>query len=540
MRTNYPLEDLFWECTLRCNARCQFCGSRCEAHGGEELTTEEILSAFRDIASHYDPKSIMINVTGGEPLLRQDLFEVMTQCSHMGFPWGMVSNGILITDEVIEKMRCSGMKTISISLDGLEETHDSLRGVKGGFQKAVHGLKKLVDAQFLDHIQVTTVTTARNIDLLNELYAFLKTLGIHSWRLALVDPIGRASDDRSLLLNREQMARYLSFLESHSTDPVLPVITSCSHYLGGRDHALGRQAFRCRTGKNVASILANGDIYVCPNVPRRPELMEGNVKTHSLPERWENGFQYFREPQVRKGRSCGSCPYWACCQGDSMHTWDFDMHTPNFCYREYFPEKQPELTADGLIGILKKRQGSLSALRYRYEGGCAQKIFFTPDATLSFRNLFRWGTCHPTNITEQLVCLLGHELPDCTVVEFISPVFLENRNTTEAAFSSRSYQDALMQWQAVNAGYLHPDCEEFRLFDSPCAPLGFLHSHPAELTLQLSQSDVDLHQLLHKQYGLNWSLIANPQKKQLAAYWGEDMALAEIQLLYPTDKISDL
>jgi MoaA/NifB/PqqE/SkfB family radical SAM enzyme len=68
----YPLKNLFWECTLRCNAFCAFCGSACGEVQSQELTTEEISSAFRDIADKMDTKTIMINVTGGEPLLRKD------------------------------------------------------------------------------------------------------------------------------------------------------------------------------------------------------------------------------------------------------------------------------------------------------------------------------------------------------------------------------------------------------------------------------------------------------------------------------------
>ena len=102
----YPMRTLFWETTLRCNARCEFCGSGCGdcMDFPDELTTDEICSALSDVAKAFDPHDIMLNITGGEPLLRRDLFTVAEFASGLGFPWGMVTNGSLITPEIIEKM----------------------------------------------------------------------------------------------------------------------------------------------------------------------------------------------------------------------------------------------------------------------------------------------------------------------------------------------------------------------------------------------------------------------------------------------------
>lgn len=125
------LYNLFWETTLKCNAKCKHCGS----HAGEdypikdELTTEEIKNALQQIANKYDATKILLNITGGEPLLRKDLFDVMNFAKNLGYRWGMTTNGILINDAIIEKMKQTQMETISISIDGLETSHDTFRGV---------------------------------------------------------------------------------------------------------------------------------------------------------------------------------------------------------------------------------------------------------------------------------------------------------------------------------------------------------------------------------------------------------------------------
>ena len=112
---------------------------------------------------------ILINVTGGEPLVRQDLCEVMEYATkELGFFWGMTSNGILLNDENIKKLKKANMATISISIDGLESTHDEFRGVPGSYQTIIENIKRLQKANFVDHIQVTTVVHKKNIDEIEE------------------------------------------------------------------------------------------------------------------------------------------------------------------------------------------------------------------------------------------------------------------------------------------------------------------------------------------------------------------------------------
>lgn len=88
------LYNLFWETTLRCNAKCKHCGSRAgeECNFEDELTTEEIKNALQSIANKYDAKEILLNITGGEPLVRKDLFEVMEFAKKLGYHWGMTTN----------------------------------------------------------------------------------------------------------------------------------------------------------------------------------------------------------------------------------------------------------------------------------------------------------------------------------------------------------------------------------------------------------------------------------------------------------------
>ena len=205
----HVLIDLFWECTLSCNAKCKHCGSSAEKKKYEgELTTEEIENAFKQISEDMNANLILINVTGGEPLVRQDLCEVMEYATkELGFHWGMTTNGNLLNDENIAKLKKANMETISISIDGLEKTHDNFRGVLGSYKTIIDNIKKLKNENYVINIQVTTVVNKTNIEELEELYKIMLDLNLDSWRLASMDPIGRANENNVLLLDGKELKK---------------------------------------------------------------------------------------------------------------------------------------------------------------------------------------------------------------------------------------------------------------------------------------------------------------------------------------------
>ena len=107
------LRDLFLEVTSRCNARCEHCGSSCgDFIPKDEISADELKKALLDISKHYNANDILLNVTGGEPLVRKDLFEIMDYANKLGFRWGLTSNGMLINDEILKKMNDTNMETI--------------------------------------------------------------------------------------------------------------------------------------------------------------------------------------------------------------------------------------------------------------------------------------------------------------------------------------------------------------------------------------------------------------------------------------------
>ena len=333
-RNKHTLIDLFWECTLTCNAKCKHCGSSAEKKKYDgELSTDEIKSAFRQIANDMDASKILINVTGGEPLVRQDLCEVMEYATNeLGFRWGMTTNGILLNDENIEKLKKANMETISISIDGLEETHDRFRGVPGSYKTIINNIKKLKEADFVKHLQVTTVFHKENINELNELYNVMLGLKLDSWRLVSMDPIGRANENNNLLLNGNEIKQLLDFIKSKKNDRKLELTYGCPGFLGlDYEKEVRKYYFYCRTGINVASILYNGDLFVCPNVPRRKEFIQGNIRTDNFKEVWDNKYKVFRDKNRTSCEECQKCENWEYCLGGAFHTWNFTDNVQNKC-----------------------------------------------------------------------------------------------------------------------------------------------------------------------------------------------------------------
>ena len=130
----HKLKALFFEVTSRCNARCEHCGSSCgDFIPKDEITGEEIKGVLDDVAEHYGAENVMLYITGGEPCVRKDLFELMEYAHNLGFHWGMTSNGILIDEKLIKKIEKAHMDTVSISIDGVKELHESFRKVPGAF-----------------------------------------------------------------------------------------------------------------------------------------------------------------------------------------------------------------------------------------------------------------------------------------------------------------------------------------------------------------------------------------------------------------------
>lgn len=326
------LTYFFIEMTDYCNLNCKHCGSNCEQAVKNHINTSLIIKTLRELAEDFNPQRVMICLTGGEPLLHPDFFVIVQEIVRLKFPWGMTTNGILIDDTVACKLKLNKINSISISLDGLEQSHEWLRNKKGCFNQAIAAIQRLNKVEI--PVQVTTVIHKKNFCELNATYDLMCSLNLHSWRVINVEPIGKALDNRDLILSSNEFIQLLDFIKEkrYSIDKAIDVRFGCSHYLSfDYEREVRDYYFICGAGIYVASVLCNGDIYACLDIERREELVQGNIKTDRFSEVWKNRFKEFRVDRTQLCDECKKCKERVFCKADSFHTWDFDKNKPRFC-----------------------------------------------------------------------------------------------------------------------------------------------------------------------------------------------------------------
>ncbi len=331
LRKEPILKQLFLELTLKCNEHCFHCGSSCGGNLPDGLPLEKYKSLLDEVKENFGTKAL-IAVTGGEPLLYPDFFELMEYTQELGFKWGMTSNGTLITKEVAHHLKEAGMKSISLSIDGLPETHDRYRGLKDAYKLGMEGIQNLIDESCFN-IMVTTVVNHENIDELDALFDVFDGMDINEWRLTGIEPIGRAEKVPDMLLTADDNRRIMEFIKE-KREKRIPVTYSCTHFLGLEYEAEVRDwYFLCNAGIYVAGILVNGDVTACIDIPRNEKTIQGNINSESFTKLWKERFEIYRTPLSERNEKCAACPEAKWCRGDAYHSWDYENEKPKVCFK---------------------------------------------------------------------------------------------------------------------------------------------------------------------------------------------------------------
>jgi AdoMet-dependent heme synthase len=320
-----PLRMIAWEVTRNCNLNCIHC--RASADLGPypgELSREECLRLIDDIASFSKPVVIL---TGGEPLLRNDIFEISAYGNKRGLRMVMAVNGTLLNPENIKTMKDAGIQRISVSLDGATpETHDEFRRVKGSFARAIKGIEH-AKTEALE-FQINTTITSQNLEEIAEIHELAKRLGAKAHHIFVLVPTGRGKEiEKEQQVSPEEYEKVLRWFYEQEKKTALQLKATCApqyyrmrkelrgEYPEGFVHGsspLDTKTRGCLGGVGFCFISHAGQVSPCGYL----ELDCGNVRKNLLPEIWSHSpiFLELRDFEKYEGK-CGACKFVMICGG---------------------------------------------------------------------------------------------------------------------------------------------------------------------------------------------------------------------------------
>ena len=224
-----------------------------------DMPFEDFAKVLRRIKEKYDSHKIMVVVTGGEPLMRKDIEQCGRAIYDMEFPWGIVSNGLLMTPKKIDGLLRAGLHSATISLDGFQEEHEWMRGIQGSFKNATEAIRILANEPSIKFDVVTCVNN-RNYESLPQFKEYLISLGLKSWRLFTVFPVGRAAQDPELQLSNERFRGLMEFIKQTRKEGRIMASYGCEGFLGEYEGQVRDHLFTCQAGLSISSVMIDGSI----------------------------------------------------------------------------------------------------------------------------------------------------------------------------------------------------------------------------------------------------------------------------------------
>lgn len=348
---------VFWNLTRRCNLSCEHCYNASGRDWGteDELSTKEALSFLDDCRELHVP---VLLLTGGEPLMRDDIWELASYARDIGIKTAISTNGTLITPEIVKKIKESGIGYVGISLDGARaETHDRFRNSSGAFEKSVRAFSYCQEAGIRCGVRVTL--TRENMHELGDLIDLALQIGACRFCVYWLVPSGRgAASYDALQLTRDEVCAALDLLQQYAQkteSSVMEFLTvdgpqDAIHLLEWMENSgyedlpeaknlVASMKGGCSAGIRVANVTETGDVYPC-QFAQLPEFRIGSIRKQSFSEIWNDPnnpvLKLFREKKEHLTGKCRSCSYLDLCGGGCRvraywQSGDFHADDP-FCF----------------------------------------------------------------------------------------------------------------------------------------------------------------------------------------------------------------
>ena len=321
------LRLVFWELTARCNLKCIHCRAEAQTERQEdELSAEKCFAVIDELCGFSSPILIL---TGGEPLYRDDIFDIARYAAGKGLRVALATNGTLVNEKVAEQIKESGIKRVSISLDGANpQTHDTFRMIPGSFESAFNGIKILQKEGI--EVQINTTIARHNEDEVKDILDLALNNNIKALHVFMLVPVGcgiQIAD--SQMLDKQKYEDILSWFYDKTMElrgRIELKATCAPHFfrimhkrakdegmtISPQTHGMAAVTKGCLAGSGVMFISRKGIVQPCGYLP----VQAGNITKESVSEIW-NGSEVFlnlRDTGLLKGK-CGICEYKKVCEG---------------------------------------------------------------------------------------------------------------------------------------------------------------------------------------------------------------------------------
>ncbi len=364
---DYKPRLVFWEVTKGCNLRCIHCrATATELSSTNDLPLTKALNLIKQVSQSYLP---ILVLSGGEPLFRHDIFDIASYATSLGIRVALATNGTLVTQQIARRIKDSGVRRVSISLDGADaSTHDAFRGISGAFDAALQGFRNLHDLGM--SLQINMTIARHNAHQLPAVLELAKEIGADALHTFLLVPVGCGVDIAAeQMVPAEEYEKILNWFYDRSLEGGIELKATCApHYFrvvrqrraaerragssvsgqpsatvmgasrdaigptemtmpgstgialhphaaqSGSGHPQGMSAMTkgCLAGTGVCFISHRGEVYPCGYLP----VLAGDLNQQSFAEIWEKApvFQQLRSTDNLKGK-CGYCEFRNVCMG---------------------------------------------------------------------------------------------------------------------------------------------------------------------------------------------------------------------------------
>lgn len=252
-------------------------------------------------------------------MVRDDLEKVGRMFYDRELPWGIVTNGLYLTPERFKSLRKAGIHNITISLDGLKDTHNWMRCHPESFDRALSAIKMVAKAGDLN-FDVVTCVHRRSLKELHQLKELLIEAGVKRWRLFTIFPTGRAASYTEFDLSDKEVTELMDFIVSTRKEGSIMGSFCCEGFMAGYEGEVRDYFYECQAGVSVASVLLDGSIGACPSI--RADYRQGNIYQDNFWDVWQNRFEKYRNREWMKTDKCADCSFWRYCEGNGMHLRD--------------------------------------------------------------------------------------------------------------------------------------------------------------------------------------------------------------------------